>query len=94
VRLNGTPNASLDKAIMGNSNWANGTNTGWLLSSLGANREGKLKTNTGPRRDQGIAWKDGNWNLINPLFPALRSGHRHIQRPSPQKQIPAAISTS
>jgi len=27
----------------------------------------------------------------NPLFPALRSGHRLFQRPSPQKQIP--IST-
>jgi len=24
----------------------------------------------------------------NPLFPALRSGHRLFQRPSPQKQIP------
>jgi autotransporter-associated beta strand protein len=65
VRWTGTPNASVDKAIMGNSNWASGNNTGWLVTSLGANREGKLKTNTGPRRDQGIAWKDGNWNLIN-----------------------------
>lgn len=65
VRWTGTPNASLDKAIMGNSNWASGNNTGWVISSLSANREGKLKTNTGPRQNQGIAWKDGNWNLIN-----------------------------
>ena len=65
VRWTGTPNASLDRAIMGNSNWANGNNTGWLVTSLGANREGKLKTNTGPRQNQGIAWKNGDWNLIN-----------------------------
>ncbi len=25
----------------------------------------------------------------NPLFPRLRSGHRHLQRLSPQKQIPS-----
>ncbi len=66
VRWTDTPNASLDKAIMGNSNWASGNNTGWVISSIGgAPREGKLKTNTGPRQNQGIAWKNGDWNLIN-----------------------------
>ena len=65
VRWTGTANASVDKAILGNSNWASGNNTGWLISSLGASREGKLKTDTGTRQNEGIAWKDGNWNLIN-----------------------------
>ena len=30
----------------------------------------------------------GDWP-INPFFPALRSGLRLLQRPSPQKQIPS-----
>ena len=28
----------------------------------------------------------------NPHFPALRSGHRLFQRPSPQKQFPSNIN--
>jgi hypothetical protein len=64
ARWTGTANASVDRAILGNSNWVNGANTGWLVSSLGSGREGKLKTDTGTRQDEGIAWKDGEWNLI------------------------------
>jgi hypothetical protein len=33
----------------------------------------------------------GDWP-INPFFPALRSGLRLLQRPSPQKQIPSNSS--
>mgnify|MGYP007044036191 CR=1 FL=1 len=29
------------------------------------------------------------YEVVNPLFPALRSGHRLSQRPSSQKQIPS-----
>ena len=29
-------------------------------------------------------------NPVNPLFPALRSGHRLFQRPSPEKQFPSS----
>ena len=64
VRWTGTPLASVDKAIIGNSNWASGNNTGWLISSLGAGREGKLKTTTGSRHNQQIRWNDGNWNHV------------------------------
>ena len=31
----------------------------------------------------------GSSALINPFFPALRSGHRLLQRPSPGKQFPS-----
>ncbi len=64
ARWTGTANASVDKAILGNSNWASGNNTGWVFSSIGGGREGKLKTDTGTRQNEAIAWKDGNWNLI------------------------------
>ena len=33
------------------------------------------------------------WKIVisdQPPFPALRSGHRHFQRPSPEKQIPSS----
>jgi antigen flippase len=40
-------------------------------------------------------WSPGNLRyVINPLFPALRSGHRLFQRPSPEKQIPSSRTRS
>ncbi len=67
VQWTGTANASVDKAIIGNTNWASGNNTGWTLTSRGTSSsplEGKLKTSTGARQNTGIAWKDGAWNLV------------------------------
>ena len=57
--------------------------------------EAALKINI-PLQCQTVAYQTTNtiqnkgpkaW--INPLFPALRSGHRFFQRPSPQKQTPS-----
>jgi hypothetical protein len=36
-----------------------------------------------------VTYVDGVTKKINPHFPALRSGHRLFQRPSPRKQIPS-----
>jgi hypothetical protein len=53
-----------------------------VASALKSRREGlKMSKN-------GLAQKAG----INPLFPALRSGHRLFQRPSPEKQIPSSTN--
>lgn len=54
-----------DAAIIGNSNWTSGGNTGWLVSTLqSGGREGKVKTTTGARQNEVLAFHDGNWHLV------------------------------
>jgi len=58
-----------DSAVIGNSDWTSGQNTGWLVASTAPNsrgvfREGKIKTDAGGRRDQRIDWKDGEWHHV------------------------------
>jgi autotransporter-associated beta strand protein len=51
-------------ALIGNSNWLSGANTGWLLSTFTGGRQGKVKTSTGTRQNQTINLSTGTWRLI------------------------------
>ncbi|MCW1922658.1 LamG domain-containing protein [Luteolibacter arcticus] len=56
--------ATNDAAIVGNSNWSSGNNTGWVITTLTGGREGKVKTSTGTRQNEALNFHDGGWHLV------------------------------